>query len=254
MIAAPGGSLLITDAIGNRVYQFSTATRTLAIVAGSGATAPAVEGAQAAVSGIQAPTGIARDTDGTLYVAESGTGRILKIGTDGIIHIIAGGGTAAITATAAGATTVRMGGPSGLALGTGGILYIADRELSAVYALTLASGEIKRIVGDGQPGFAGDGGLASEGRIQSPRDIELSADGITMYIADAGNNRVRSMNLTTGILHTYAGSGLTPYNGDYVPAGAANLNLPVELAVSRLGFLFVVDQAHHVVRRATNTF
>jgi sugar lactone lactonase YvrE len=253
MIIIPGNKLLIADARDNRVVQFDIGSRTLSEVGGTGSPINAVDGAALATSNINRPAGIFRADDGTVYISEQGSGRVLKVGTDGIIHVIAGGGTGATSSAPTVATSIRMGNPGGLALADG-ILYIADRELNSVYAMVLSTGMLTRIIGDGVAGVSGDGGPGTGARLLSPTDVELDAAGQTLYIADTGNHRVRSYNVSTGIVNTYMGTGSTVYNGDHIAAGATTLKLPVHLATSLLGFLFVVDQGHFVVRRSTIVF
>ncbi len=253
MIIAPGRRLIIADALANRVFQFDVATRVMTTLAGTGAAANAIDGGVAASSALNQPSSVVRAGDGTLYIAEQGGTRVLRIGTDGVYRIIAGGGASSIGTSPTAATAARLGRPSGLALDNG-VLYIADRQFAAVYALTISTGQIARIAGDGVSGFAGDAGLAVDARLQSPTDLDLTPNGRILYIADTGNNRVRTVNLATGLINTYMGSGSTVYNGDHVAAGAVSLKVPVALATSTLGFLFVVDQGHHVVRRATTAF
>ncbi|MEO5511085.1 MAG: hypothetical protein ABIS27_10700 [Longimicrobiales bacterium] len=253
MIIVPGNRLLIADAVENRVSQFDIAARTLSLFAGTGSATNAVDGAAAVTSPVNRPSGVVRASDGNVYISEQGSGRVLRVGTDGIIRVVAGGGTGTASTAPTAATSIRMGNPAGLALG-GGILYIADRELSSVYTMVLATGMLTRIIGDGVPGFRGDAGPGVAARLQAPTDVELDASGQTLYIADTGNNRVRSFNITTAIINTYMGSGSTIYNGDHVAAGATSLKLPIHLETSTLGFLFVVDQGHYVVRRSTIVF
>jgi sugar lactone lactonase YvrE len=253
MTRGSGNSLVIADAIGNRVVRFDPASHTFTVVAGDGTAANATEGSSAQTGSINAPAGVLRASDGTLYVSERGGGRVLSIGADGSYHVVAGGGTATASTNAVAATSISMGGPTGLAL-IDGVLYIADREFNSVYAVTLATGTLVRVAGSGISGFSGDGGIATEARLATPTDLAIGLDPAILYVADTGNNRVRTVNLLTGIINTYMGSGDPRYNGDHIAAGAISLKTPVDLATSALGFLFVVDQGHAVVRRATTAY
>jgi DNA-binding beta-propeller fold protein YncE len=167
--------------------------------------------------------------------------------------VVAGGGSIAVTQTPVAAASARMTSPAGLAL-DGNTLYIADRDHHMVYSMDLLTKQIVAFAGDGVPAFGGDDGDALFAHLSSPHDLVLSADGTTLYISDSSNNRVRSVNLTSHIIRTYMGSGSGVYNGDRVAAGAVSLKNPLGLAVSALGYLFVADQFHAVIRRATTSF
>lgn len=253
MIRGAGNSVVIADAQRNRVTTYNFDTHAQTNIAGAGTAANALEGGTATTSNLNSPAGVAIGPDGTLYVSERGAGRVLSIASNGNYHVVAGGGTQTVGTAGITATTALLGAPSGLAIAAG-ILYIADRGLHEVLALNLASGSITRIAGDGNIGFAGDEGIATDARLNSPRDVAISSDNANVYIADTGNNRVRSYNISSHIIRTYMGSGSIAYTGDHLAAGITSLRDPVELATSRLGFLFVVDQGHSVVRRATTAF
>jgi sugar lactone lactonase YvrE len=253
MLFGDVGTLIIADAVRHRVTTFNVDTHVQTLIAGTGVVSPAVEGANAKTNPISGPSGVARASDGTLYVSESNSGRVLSIGADGVYHVVAGGGSSAVTQTPVAATSARMTSPAGLAL-DGNTLYIADRDHHMVYSMDLLTKQIVAFAGDGVPAFGGDDGDALFAHLSSPHDLVLSADGTTLYISDSSNNRVRSVNLTSHIIRTYMGSGSGVYNGDRVAAGAVSLKNPLGLAVSALGYLFVADQFHAVIRRATTSF
>jgi sugar lactone lactonase YvrE len=250
--AGPSGTLLIADAVSSRIFQFDLSSHAVTVFAGTGTAANAVEGAPRATS-LNTPTALVRDAGGSVYVAEFASGHVLRIGADGVYHVIAGGGTAVAGVTSRPATSVALGTPSGLAL-LNNTLYISDRAQNSVFALNLTTNEIVRVAGNGVPGFSGDGGLATDASIQSPNDLEVTADGHTLFISDTGNNRVRALNFATGVISTYMGNGSTTYNGDHTAAGATALKNPRSMETSDNGFLFVVDVGHAIVRRATLSF
>jgi hypothetical protein len=110
---------------------------------------------------------------------------------------------------------------------------------------------IRTITGDGVPGFAGDGGAAEAARLQLPRDWAVALDGTSLFINDAGNQRIRLVNLATGRITTIAGTGATRFTGAGLAAGATALFNPAGVVASVLGFLFIVDAGHSIVWRTT---
>lgn len=251
MISA-GRSLIIADALGNRVVRFDKILRTAESIAGTGDNVPATQGLPAASSPISRPSGVAAGADG-LYVSERGADRVWRIGADGTLSLIAGGGAEEITASPIPGANARLREPSGLALGDG-TLYIANSAANAIEAVDLATGTIRRLAGDGVPGFGGDGGPALSARLLAPRDVSIDARGVLLFIADLGNNRVRSINLSSGIIQTFVGTGSAIYNGNRLAAGETAIKAPVDLAGSSRPFLYIVDQGHVVVRRAALGF
>jgi hypothetical protein len=138
--------------------------------------------------------------------------------------------------------------PAGLAI-AGDLLYIADRLNHRVRTLSLTTGVIETIAGAGAGGFAGDGGPAGLARFDRPEGVALSADGLTLFITDFGNHRVRAVHLGTGTIRTLAGNGSTAWNGEGNIAGATSLHRPAAIATGGSGFLFIADAGHSVIWR-----
>ncbi len=82
----------------------------------------------------------------------------------------------------------------------------------------------------------------------------MSGDGASLFIADTGNHRVRSVALTTLTIATAVGTGDDAFNGDLLAGGATSLSAPRGLSVSPLGLLYIADTGHHVVRRTAIGF
>ena len=102
------------------------------------------------------------------------------------------------------------------------------------------------MAGTGVAGFQGDGGLASTARLNTPCGLASAKD--SLYIADRGNNRVRLLTFSTGLLTTFAGSGDVWWGGDGVPARAASLYRPEGVAVDEFGNVLIVDTGNSIVR------
>jgi hypothetical protein len=90
---------------------------------------------------------------------------------------------------------------------------------------------ISTIAGTGSTSYSGDGGAATSAAVNNPIGIAIdSSDNV--YIADTGNNRVRKVTVSTGIITTFAGTGTTSYSGDNGPATSAGLYYPHEVCVN----------------------
>jgi sugar lactone lactonase YvrE len=243
------GGLLIADLLGHRLFRLDLATGTLSVVAGTGIAGTSPDGTAAAQSPLSGPAGVAVGEDGRIFVAERGGHRV-RVVAGGAIRTIAGTGDAGATGDGGPATTARLSLPAGIDV-RDGALYIADSGNHRVRAVDLAAGTIRAVAGSGSPGFGGDGAPAAGAQLNRPQDIAATADGASLFIADSFNHRVRVVNLQTGVITTFAGTGDPRFTSRSGPAGQISLDEPGGLTVSGTGFLFVVDAGHYVVWRTT---
>lgn len=143
--------------------------------------------------------------------------------------------------------------PTALVVDRTGHLYIADTLNHRVRRVDAVTGVITTIAGLGQPRCSGDRGLAVEAGLNEPTALAVS-DGGVLYIADQNNNRVRAVDLATGVINTIAGTGMAEYNGDGVAATETGLAGPGGLALAPDGMLFIADSFNgriRIVDRAT---
>ena len=141
--------------------------------------------------------------------------------------------------------------PSGIALDGAANLYIADTLHYRIRFVNAKTGIINTFAGDGSPGYAGDNGPAVNATFSTPSGVAVDGAG-NVYIADTGNNVIRKVVPSTGIVTTVAGNGLpgTATNvGDGGPATSANLNAPQGVTVDVAGNLFIADTSNHRIRR-----
>lgn len=178
------------------------------------------------------PSALAIDALGTVYVADSGNNRIRAIGPDGVIDTVAGNGTRGSTGDGGPARQASVFAPLGLALSPDGSLYIADTNNHRVRRID-HGGTIVTVAGTGEPGLAGDGGPATRAALNLPAGLAFDRAG-NLYIADAGNDRVRKVT-PEGTITTVAG-------GDAEP-----LAHPAAVAVDGNGVLFIADTGNHRV-------
>ena len=121
-----------------------------------------------------------------------------------------------------------------------GNVYIADNDCHQVYKIT-ADGKIHVLAGTGTAGGSGDGGPATSAQLNMPDGLLLSPDESVLYIADGADHRVREVDLSTGIISGFAGTGTRGGSGDGGPAAAATLNQPFGMALSTSGDIYIAD-------------
>ncbi|HZP43495.1 MAG TPA: hypothetical protein VFD84_18555, partial [Candidatus Binatia bacterium] len=136
-----------------------------------------------------------------------------------------------------------------------GNVYFSDRANHRVRRVDAATGTITTVAGNGAPADAGDGGPATEASLREPDGVALDAAGTTLWVADSGNRRVRRVDLRTGVITAFAGSGVETHSidgeggdpiddlGDGRVATQATLIQPVGLAVDADGNVYVADRA-----------
>jgi sugar lactone lactonase YvrE len=205
------------------------------------------DGGPATSASLDGPRGIKFDGEGNLYIVEFGRCRIRKVDRDGKISTVAGNGTCGYSSDGGPATGTVLGDPWGLALDSAGNLLIADRDGSRIRQVD-ANGLIHAIVGNGEYAFSGDGDLANQARLWAPTDIAFDVEG-ALYIADAGNFRVRKI-ASTGVIRTVAGGGdLWGPIADGGPATSARFAEIDGINIDHVGNLYISDYYAQTVRK-----
>ncbi|MDE2965547.1 MAG: serine/threonine protein kinase, partial [Acidobacteriota bacterium] len=135
---------------------------------------------------LNSPAGVAADTAGNLYIADTANGRIRRVNARGTITTVAGGGSGGDGGPA---VQAQLDGPTAVALDSTGSLYIADTGNSSIRRVD-TRGTITTIAGTGEGGFSGDGGPAVQAQLNGPTAVALDSAG-NLYIADTGNSSIR---------------------------------------------------------------
>ncbi len=196
---------------------------------------------------LHGPTAVARDTAGNLYIADRDGYRVRKVTAAGILSTIAGTGTAGYSGDGGLATAAQFQYPMGIAVDGSGNVYIADYNDHRVRKITAATGIISTIAGTGTAGYSGDGGQATSARLYSPNGVRVAAS--ALYIADSNNDRIRKVDLATGIITTVAGTGTAGYSGDGGLATAAQLYTPYNVALDAANNLYIADYGNQRIRK-----
>jgi uncharacterized protein (TIGR03437 family) len=217
---------------------------TTTVIAGNGPDGFSGDEGPATLAVLNTPQGLGVDAAGNIYVADRGNSRVRKIDTTGTINTIAGNGK--IQYSGDGGPAIAAGiDPFDLAVDSAGDVLVVDQFNNRVRMIA-PNNTITTVVGTGVPGYAGDGGAATQALLKLPSGIALDHSG-NMYIADSGNSVVRRVT-TGGLITTIAGNGqLTPSTGDGGPATAAQLN-PFGVAVDAAENVYVTDFFNDRVR------
>ncbi len=145
------------------------------------------------------------------------------------------------------ANKAELNNPFAVSRGPDGYLYVCDVDNHRIRRVD-KNGIITTYAGNGEKGFAGDGGKAIGATLHSPYELAWDRAG-DLYFVDIGNHTVRKVDSMTGIISTVAGTGTAGFSGDNGPANQAQLNQPHSLAFDPKGNLFVCDIINHRVRK-----
>src|SRR5262249_11233702 len=179
---------------------------TIGNFAGTGIKGFSGDGGPALSAQLDDPTGIARGPDGALYICDTGNHRIRKVTADGIIHTVAGTGEPGWSGDGGPATSAKLNEPYEVRFDSSGNIFWVERLSHSVRKCDAKTALISTIAGTGVAGFSGDGGLAARAALNEPHSIGFDQAG-DLYICDVKNHRIRKVQMRTGKISTFAGTG-----------------------------------------------
>jgi hypothetical protein len=202
------------------------------------------------------PTSICEDREGRMVLAAWHNWTIKRLNRDGNLEVIVGHGDGPATGGDGGpATQALLDLASSAEYDTAGNLYISEQGARRIRRVDAVTGIITTFAGTGEAGYAGDGGPAVAAQFNTPPDLDavpcfkLAIDGQQLVIADSLNNRVRVIDLESGIITPFAGTGRPGYAGDGGPAQRAQLNFPTDVAIGPDHSIYIADAHNNVIRR-----
>jgi sugar lactone lactonase YvrE len=236
-------NLFIADPVSNRVRRVDAATRLITTVAGTDR-GFAGDGGPATAAKFDSIRGLAFDGAGNLFIADTINERVRRIdAATKVISTVAGTGAIGYSGDGGPATAAMLALPQTVAVDGAGNLFIADNDNARIRKVDAATHTISTVAGTGTGGFSGDGGPASAAVVSFSTSVTLDPSG-NLYVTDTGNLRIRRIDRTTNVINTVAGGP-----GDNVPATAAVLLGPRDVALDAAGNVYIADQANHRIRR-----
>lgn len=221
----------------------------IATMAGDGKQGYVGDGSNAVTAELNSPAGVAVDSSGNVYVADSQNNVVREVlAANNEIVTVAGTGTAGYSGDGAAATSAQLNGPAGVALDSSDNLYIADSNNSVIRIVNLTNGMISTFAGNGTAGYSGDGGNPINAELNAPTGIAVDSQG-NLFVADTGNNVIRKITISNTSISTFAGNGIAGSSGDGGPATMAELNLPTSVTVDSAGTLYIADTLNQRIRK-----
>jgi sugar lactone lactonase YvrE len=244
------GDLYIADAFNRRLRKVAAQTGIITTFASNGEFGYLGDSSPATAAGLNYPQGIAFDGSGNLYVSD--TNRIRRIAAaTGIITTIAGDGNTGFATNGTHAAAATLNNPTGVVVDAIGNILFADTGSNRILRIDAGTGALSTVAGTGGQGFSGDNGAATFASLNGPLMLALDGSGSNLYFSDSANQRIRKVNLATGIITTAAGNGSAGFGGDGGQATSAALNYPFGVALDAANNLFITEIANGVIRKVS---
>jgi len=257
----PAGNIFVADASANAVFKYTATTGQLTIFAGTGTPGYSGDFKRASTAMLNAPSGIALDNAGDVYIADTGNNvvRMVDANTQVITSVAGGGSNYGNDGLGDGglATGAALVGPTAVAVDRAGNIYISDtgnnlvRKIDTTGVITVVAGSTPGMASTPGIDGLGDGGSATTAVLMKPSGLAVDVAGVHLYIADTNDNEVRVVDLTKKQITLLAGTPGAPggFQGDGSLAASAELNAPKAVALDAAGNLYIADSNNHAIRR-----
>ena len=213
----------------------------------SGDGGPAVQAAE------REPFMCAFDHQGNLYVAEAKNHCVRRVDkVTGVITTVAGNGSPGYSGDGGPAVQASLNEPYSLQIDQNGDIYIVDRLNAAVRKVEAATGIIATVAGTCEPGYSADGGPGHQAQLREPNDCFLDGKG-GLLIADIQDQRVRRLDLHTGIITTFAGNGEKVRAGDGLPAAQASIFGARAVCMDHRGNTYICEREGNGIRKVDSS-
>ncbi|MBK7995019.1 MAG: hypothetical protein IPK14_17030 [Blastocatellia bacterium] len=237
-------NIFFIDQSNQRIRRIDARTGMINTVAGNGQRGFSGDGGMATQASLNSPKAIAFDTLGNLLIADTFNNRIRRVEQNGIIRTVAGNGQGGFSGDGAMAINASLDSPTAIAATLDGDILVATANRIRSISRT---GIINTVAGNGQRGFSGDGGLATNASFNNISSLTTDRTG-TLFVADRDNNRIRQIDLRSRMIRTIAGSGQRGFNGDGPALNTALAN-PTGLTVDVNNDVIFADSFNHRIRR-----
>jgi len=216
--------------------------------AGAGRAGYAGDGGPAANALLDNPFGLTRGPDGALYICDTMNHVIRKIDRNGMISTVAGTGKKGYSGDGGPATQAKLNEPYEVRFDKQGDMFFVERMNHIVRRVAAKTQTISTVAGTGEAGFSGDGAPARQATFNQPHSIQFDRRG-DLYICDILNHRIRRVDMKTGVITTFAGTGEKKPTPDGAKIGGTPLNGPRAIDFDQRGDLWLALREGNAVYR-----
>jgi trimeric autotransporter adhesin len=246
------GNIYIASVTLNLVLRVGT-DGNVNVVAGNGVAGCSGDGGQAVAAELNGPHGVSVDNSGNIFIADFYNNVIREVvATTGIIETVAGNGKAGYSGDGGQATQAELYGPVGVFVNNSDNIFIADSSNNVIREVMATPGIIETVAGNGKAGYSGDGGKATQAELNRPVGVFVN-NSDDIFIVEAGNDRIREVVGSAGVIETVAGNGFLSYSGDGGLATQAQLYNPQGVSLDSSGNLFIADSSNNAIRQVAAT-
>jgi DNA-binding beta-propeller fold protein YncE len=216
---------------------------------GTGEKGYAGDGGPAERALLNGPFDVGFDPNGNLYFSDTFNHSIRRVDArTGVITTCAGCGEPGYSGDGGPAVRARFNEPYGIAVDNAGNVYVADRHNHCVRRVDGSSGIVTTFAGNGSSGFGGDDGPASRAGLVEPNGLAFDPEQGRLFIADVADHRVRVVNLASGTIRTFAGTGDAQHSGDAGPAAGAGIYGARAVKVAADGTVYILERQGSTLR------
>ena len=223
------------------IQSATAAEWTISTFAGNGTQGGSGDGGLATAAQIDNPFGVTRGPDGAIWFCEYTGQRIRRVSPDGTISTIAGTGKKGYSGDGGPALQATFNLPHELRFDAKGDLYIVDMTNHVVRKVDMKTKIITTFAGTGVAGYSGDGGPSAQAQFKHPHSIQFVPD-CSLYFGDIGDNVIRRIDMETGLISTFAGTGKPGATPDGAPIAGTPLKGPRSLDFDKAGNLWLVTR------------
>lgn len=221
---------------------------TVETIAGTGKLGFSGDGGPATKALLNNVYAVARGPDGLIYFCDMDNHRVRRILSDGTVETYVGSGQRGHGGDGGPADQAALDQPYEMAWDREGNLFVVELGNHDIRRIDFKTGLITTIAGNGKPGFSGDGGPAIEAQLNQPHSIAIDPSG-DLYICDIRNHRIRKIDMQTGIIRTWSGTGDAQTSPDGTSIGKAALHGPRSLAFGADGKCYLALREGNVLLR-----
>ena len=240
---------MVLSRLRNGAKRMPTQPWIITTAVGTGQKGYTGDGGPAARAQLNGPFDVGFDTAGNLYFSDTFNHCIRRVDArTNVITTLAGCGEPGHSGDGGPAIRACFNEPYGIAVDRAGNVYVADRHNHCVRRIEAGSGIVTTFAGNGSAGFGGDDGPAARAGMAEPNGLALDPEQTCLFIADVADHRVRVVDLASGTIWTFAGTGEAEHSGDGGPAAKAAVYGARAVKVGADGTVYILERQGSTLR------